>query len=307
MASPVLDNVLPVFLLMGLGAVLRAAKLTTRDFYTISDKLIYFIFFPALLFGKISASQLTWSQAGPLAGGSLLAIFLVWLASLLYIRLFKVAPFQAGTFSQVSYRFNTYVGMAVVISAHGAQGAVWFGIIISLAIPFINVLAVSTMIWFSGASYSLGQKLGMLVKAMLVNPLILACLAGLLYARLGPPLPQFFRNTLGLMSSITLPLALLSIGASLSLRLLKSRLGLNLAASGLKLVLLPVVGGLILWGLGVDDLPWRVAMIYFTLPTATSAYILSTQMNSDTELASASIVLSTLLSFFSLSVALTIF
>jgi len=48
-------------------------------------------------------------------------------------------------------------------------------------------------------------------------------------------------------------------------------------------------------------------MVFFTLPTATSAYILSTQMNSDADLSGASIVLSTLLSFISLSLSLALF
>jgi len=47
-------------------------------------------------------------------------------------------------------------------------------------------------------------------------------------------------------------------------------------------------------------------MIYFTLPTSTALYILSSQLSSDTQLASAAIALSTMLSFISLSVALLI-
>jgi predicted permease len=45
-------------------------------------------------------------------------------------------------------------------------------------------------------------------------------------------------------------------------------------------------------------------MIYFTLPTSAALYVLSSQLDSDTDLASATIVMSTGMSFFSLSVAL---
>jgi predicted permease len=45
-------------------------------------------------------------------------------------------------------------------------------------------------------------------------------------------------------------------------------------------------------------------MVFFALPTSTALYVLSSQLNSDTELASAAIALSTLLSIFSLSAAL---
>jgi len=45
-------------------------------------------------------------------------------------------------------------------------------------------------------------------------------------------------------------------------------------------------------------------MLFFALPTSTAIYILSSQLHSDTELASAVIVMSTLLSFGSLALIL---
>ena len=48
-------------------------------------------------------------------------------------------------------------------------------------------------------------------------------------------------------------------------------------------------------------------MLFFTLPASPATIVLSSQLNSDTEFASAAIVLSTLLSFFSLSVVLLTF
>ncbi len=305
--AAVLNNVLPVFLLLALGKALMRWGLAGESFFRTSDKLVYFIFFPALLFWKIGSAGPGLEVPGGLILAVLLTVLLAWLASLAYIRLARVPPFQAGTFSQVSYRFNTYIGMAVVLSAFGEEGVARFGIIISLAIPFINLLVVSTLVWYSQADYSPGDKVKLLLKGLAVNPLILACLAGILYARLAPPLPLFLNKTLALLSAITLPLALLSIGSGLALAKLKGRLRLSLVASGLKLVFMPLLGYALLRLLGVDALSLAVAMVFFTLPTATSAYILSSQMNSDADLAGASIVLSTLLSFLSLSLGLSWF
>jgi malonate transporter len=59
------------------------------------------------------------------------------------------------------------------------------------------------------------------------------------------------------------------------------------------------------WGFfRLSGVPFKVGMIYFTLPASASIYVLSAQLNSDTELASAAIVLSTILSFFSLTAGL---
>jgi predicted permease len=75
-------------------------------------------------------------------------------------------------------------------------------------------------------------------------------------------------------------------------------------ASVIKLLVLPLVGYLFLMKLEVSGIPFKVGMIYFTLPTSPAIFVLSSQLNSDTELASASIIVSTMLSFFSMSVAL---
>lgn len=305
--SQVLNNVLPVFVLLALGKVLMRSGLAGEAFFRTSDKLVYFIFFPALLFWKIGSVGPDLVMPVGLILAVLLTVSLIWLASLVYIRLARVTPFQAGSFSQVSYRFNTYIGMAVVLGAFGEDGVARFGIIISLSIPYINLLVVGTLVWFSQADYTLGEKVKMLLRGLAVNPLILACLAGIAYARLGPPLHPFINNTLSLLSSITLPMALLSIGASLALEKLKGRLQLSVVSCVFKLIFMPLLGyGLLrLWE--VDPLSLSVAMVFFALPTATSAYILATQMNSDADLSGASIVLSTLLSFISLSLSLAWF
>ena len=105
---------------------------------------------------------------------------------------------------------------------------------------------------------------------------------------------------------MALPLAMLSIGGALTLSTVKDHFKLSLIASTFKLLALPLIGYGYLVAFGVSDLGLKIGLIYFTLPTSPALYILSSQLNSDTNLASASIALSTILSFFSLSIALLI-
>jgi predicted permease len=194
--------------------------------------------------------------------------------------------------------------MAIIMNALGDEGVKHFGILIGFAIPLINFMAVSTLIWFSGRDFNGTQRIRITVKAIVSNPLILACIAGILYARFVNYFPVFIDNTLSLTTFITLPLALLSIGGSLTLKNFKEHFKLSLVAAVIKLVLLPITGYVFMRGLHVSAVPFKVGMIFFTLPTSTAIYVLSSQLNSDTRLASASIVLSTILSFFSLSIIL---
>lgn len=302
----VLNSLFPVFILLAVGVILKRMKLTGDTFLKVSDKLVYYIFFPALLFWKIGGAQTSENMDLEYCFIALVVTGSLFVFSLVFIRIFRISDFGAGSFSQSCYRFNTYIGMAVIINALGSEGIRYFGILISIVIPFINVVAVSTLIWFSGKRISQRERMTMMAKAILSNPLILACIAGIIYANLVNYFPPFLENTFKLMTSVTLPLALLSIGGSLTLKGVSGHLKASWLASGLKLVLLPVMGYFLLKYFHVSGIPFRVTMIFFTLPTATSIYVLSSQMNSDTELASSAIVLSTVLSFVPLSIALVI-
>ena len=300
----VLNNLFPVFALILFGVLLKRWRLTDDVFLKTADKLTYYIFFPLLLFWKIGgASTVLFSNSG-LYKAVLCAVFAVYVLSTIFIIVFKVPDFQAGTFSQSCYRFNSYIGVAIVLNALGEEGIKHFAILIGMIIPVINVLCVSTLTWFSKKHTVPAKRLTQTAKALISNPLILACVGGILYANLWDGFPPFIDNALKLSSAVALPLAMLSIGGALTLNTVRDHFKLSLVSSVFKLLVLPVTGYLFLILFGVSGLVLKVGLIYFALPTSSALYILSSQLNSDTDLASASIALSTILSFFSLSIVL---
>lgn len=303
----ILDALFPIFSLLFLGSLLRRIGMTDSQFMRTSDRLVYNIFFPLLLFWKVGSASLGEGNQLLFLGTTILAVVLLFGISTLVIRVLPVAAFQAGSFSQSCYRFNTYIGVAVILNSVGAEGIAYFGVLIAIIIPLINVFAVSLLIWYSGSEADGGQRVRVVIRSIASNPLILGCLLGVLYARFcGGTFPVFINNSLQLMSMVTLPLALLSIGGSLSFKGLLRHSRLSFLAAGLKLFLLPLIGFCLYTFFQVDGVPFRTGMIFLCLPTSTAIYVLSSQLKSDTELASATIVLSTLLSFVSLSVALVL-
>ena len=174
---------------------------------------------------------------------------------------------------------------------------------IAITIPLVNVFAVATLIWFSGYERDLKKRGLIFIKALIGNPLIIGSFAGAIYARLVGVFPEFIDNTLQLMSMVTLPLALLqsadpchSWDKEIPAALFAGRL--------LKLGIVSGCGLSSILPVRARRTAFKTGMIFFCLPASTTIYVLSSQLNSDTELASASIVVSTLLSFASLSVAL---
>jgi hypothetical protein len=303
----ILNNLFPVFALIGLGALLKHIHLTGERFLRSSDRLVYFIFFPAMLFWKIGSAPSMDNGATDLIAAAICAVAVIYLVSAVCLKLFRVPHFAAGSFSQSCYRFNTYVGMAVIMNALGETGVSRFGILIGFIIPIINVLAVSTLIWYSGQTLDARERLRITLRALISNPLIIGCLAGMAYSRLVGEFPVFLDNTFRLAAMVALPLALLSIGGTLTLKNLKTHLGQAFLGSAIKLLMLPAVGWFFLNAFDASPLSFQVGMLFFALPASPAIIVLSSQLNSDTELASAAIVLSTLLSFFSMSAVLLVF
>ena len=303
----VLNSLFPVFALVVLGVCLKYYRITDEAFLKTADRLVYFIFFPAMLFWKIGGAKTAAGIPWSFCGAALAAVAVIYLISAVALKIFRITAFQAGSYSQSCYRFNTYIGMAIILSAQGEPGVRNFGILIGFLIPFINVLAVATLSWYGEDAGSGKSRIGLTLKALVSNPLVLACLAGLFYARFVNTFPVFINNALNLISMVTLPLALLSIGGSLTLKSLAGQMRPSLLAAVIKLVLLPLVGYGFLKLFGVSRFEIQTGMIFFALPTSTALYVLSSQLGSDTRLAAASIVLSTILSFASLTVVLLIF
>ena len=297
----ILNSLFPIFVLLLLGWGLKKWGLTDSFFLKTSDRLIYYFFFPVMLFWKIGGASFEQGIDWNFCFASLLALLTMFGLSTLVIKICHISPFQAGSFSQSCYRFNTYIGVAVILNSLGTEGMKYFGIIIGFAIPLINVFAVSLLIWFSGREVDIRKRVLIAGRALVANPLILGCLAGITYSSLVGGFPVFINNSLSLISMVTLPLALISIGGSLSFTGVKGKLPLSLLAALLKLIVLPAIGWLFFSFFSVTGVPLKVGMIFLALPASTAIYVLSSQMNSDTELASSAIVVSTLLAFFSLS------
>jgi predicted permease len=128
------------------------------------------------------------------------------------------------------------------------------------------------------------------------NPVIVSALAGIFFSGAGLPVPLVLDRSLQILGGLALPMALLIIGGSLSVNLVRRRLTAVAGACFLKLLFLPAIG-LGLFRLAgqapADCLP---AVILLASPTATIAYVMAREMNADADFAVAAISAATLCS-----------
>jgi predicted permease len=142
------------------------------------------------------------------------------------------------------------------------------------------------------------------VRALFTNPLLISCVAGLIFNALHWSLPLFLNRTLETIGAAAVPMALVCIGGSIAFIKLGKNIAGMAAAVLLKLVFVPAVVFAIGTLLGLATVDLRIAMVFASCPTAAAAFVMARQMEADEAVASGSIVLSTIFSAFALPVAL---
>lgn len=288
----ILNIVLPVFLIIGLGYAIRWTSLISGDFLLGLNRLAYYLALPSLLFYKIASADFTASFNFFLVAGLALSVFLSFIIS--YVIGAKYPENVRGTFSQCAFRGNmAYVGLAIIFNAYGEEGLATAGVVLGCIVPALNFFSIVALLLPHRQS---SLDFMMFIRQIFSNPLIIASFIGIGWSYFGLPMPIIMDRALHIITGMALPLALIAIGVSFSLRKLQGDLLIASLAAVFKLLVMPVIAALLLYLLGVRGEDLAIGILLAGTPTATAAYILSQQMRGDAELASTIIMLTTLFS-----------
>jgi predicted permease len=290
----------PLFALIVGGFYLRRWAFPNDAFWPGAERLNYFILFPALLFSSLASAPLDNPALPRLALAVMLALGLAWLALLVLRRLRGWPAGRFGAFTQGALRFNTYLGLAAVGSLFGQAGLTLAALMLALMVPTVNVLSV----------WSLTAERGVSVRSLLLpiakNPLILACLGGALVNLSGLGLPGGSERLLGLLAAASLPLGLLCVGAALKPEQLSGEAPALASNSLLRLCAMPLLAWAVAYALQLPAMETSVLVLFFALPTAPTAYVLTRQLGGDSQLMAGIITLQTLLAAISLPLLLAV-
>lgn len=288
----------PLFALIVAGYYLRRWAFPSEAFWPGAERLNYFMLFPALLFSSLAKAPLNNPALPRLALAVMLALGIAWLALLVVRRLRGWPAGRFGAFSQGILRFNTYLGLAAVGSLFGQPGLTLAALMLALMVPTVNVLSV----WSLTAERGVSAR--SLLLPILKNPLILACLGGALVNLSGLGLPGGSDRLLSLLAAASLPLGLLCVGAALKPEQLSGEIPALLGNSLLRLLAMPMLAWAVAYGLQLPAMESTVLVLFFALPTAPTAYVLTRQLGGDSHLMAGIITLQTLLAAASLPLLL---
>jgi len=289
--------IVPDIILVLLGWVLFRTQWLSREFFNHTEKLVYYIFFPALLFHSVTQNPLKLSQITTLGAAAwLLALGGMLLAS--FARpVLKPHAQQHASIAQCGYRFNTYIALSIAVAVGSQVGLGIMAIYVALSVPLVNLAAV----------YALAQNgQTRLFGALIRNPLILSTVGGLLWNTTGIELGSMVNTTLSRLGASALPLGLICVGASLSLQAIHGARLLIGWVAAVRLLLMPVLALLINLLLPLSPLEKQMLLLFAAVPPATASYVLAVRMGGDGQLVALTLSISTLLAAITLPLWMTI-
>ena len=287
----VFQRVFPVFLLIVCGWLVKRKGIAGEGFFKGASKVVFNLALPALAFLKISPldfDQIFNVREVMLSCGIVLGFFIF--SALISLRISRND--QKGVFTQGAFRGNiAVIGTALVLNLYGELMFARAVMILAFVLPMFNILSVIALVvplhgfTLKGLSHSL--------KNIARNPLILSVLTGLFFSIFRISLPPLIHNFLGYLSDMALPLALITVGGSLTWQGLKNKGSLALGAAFIKLILMPLTAVSLFYFLGYrgDDL--GMIFIMTGAPTAVASHIMAEAMENDGELSALIVTLTT--------------
>jgi hypothetical protein len=300
----ILGALLPIFAVIGLGWVLRRTNLVQESAWPGISRLTYVGLSPALLFSVISKADFSEISVGPAVAAAALGFVVMGAIVLALKPLIRADGPSFTSVFQGACRWNGLVILALAALAYGVEGEVLISLIMVVTIPIVNIQVVTVLtVW--GAN---GRKpdVPTVMWRIVTNPLILGCIAGGVANLLGWFQTGTVSEVVELMGRAALPLILLAVGAGLDFTALKANRWLLAITVALKLMLTPVVFGLLAWSFGVRGEALAIVVMVGASPGAASAYVLAQQLGGNRQLTAGDVTATTLLSFFTLPTAVWI-
>ena len=295
-----LNATVPVFLMMILGIVFRQIGWIDEVFAAKMNQFVFRVSLPAVLFIDLAGVDFVEAWNPKFVLFCFAVTFLCILVSVLLSLLLKERTLR-GEFIQGAYRSSAaLLGIALIQSIYGTSG---MAPLMSIgSVPLYNIMAVVVLAFFQpGQSGIDGVVLKKTLKGIVTNPIILGIVAGLLWSLLGIPIPKILNKTVSSIGATATPLGLMAMGATFNFRQALGKKKPVFAAAFLKLVgwcalFLPL-------GVALGFRQEELVAILIMLGSATtvSSFVMARNMGHEGVLSSGVVMLTTLLSGFTIT------
>lgn len=291
------QNILPIFLVAGLGFWLRRFKnVEARPIASI----VFNGFSPALVFASLVNSALPVAELGKLAAFAVLCIALMGAIGTLGGRLMGLSKVDNAVFLLALMFVNGgNYGLTLNQLRYGEDGlsmAVVYYIVSSILVYTVGVFIVST------GRRSWRESLGKLARV----PAIYAVGLAMIVYGLQISVPGPLMSAIDLAAGGAIPAMVLVLGMNMADLARLANLRVTLPAVALRLVVGPAVALFVAALLGLQGLNRSVSIIEASMPTAVLTTVLATEFDVKPAMITGIVVLSTLLSPITLSLLINL-
>ncbi|MEN7526881.1 MULTISPECIES: AEC family transporter [unclassified Cupriavidus] len=270
----------PDFSLILIGWLLVRYTPFDRAFWGGVERLVYFVLFPALLLQSTNSATFDFSSTSAMLGLAVATMTFGIATGYLVKFVLRPDPVDFASGLQTAFRFNSYIGLALAARLGGGEGLALMALVVGVTVPACNVVAVWALARHGEAK---------LLRELARNPLILATATGLITNLLGLHPPDVVAMTLNRLGSASTALGLMTVGAGLQISGATGTLGPMAWWTGVKLLAMPCFAWIVGKYLPLTTLQYQIVVLYASLPTASSAYILAVRMGGNGPMVAATI------------------
>ncbi len=278
-------TLLPLFLTIALGKLLKTVGLVRDEHWSGVDQLSFYVMFPVLMMMSLAKADLSglpvFSMAAVMVSGMLsMQVFTALFAKPLSALLHTDRPSYTSVF-QATGRWHTFIGLAIMPMLFGHKGLALGAIAAASIAPLSNA---STIIFMSAYLSDKRPSVLKIARDLITNPFILAIITGALINFSGLKLPKPVADSLDLASAGALGIALMSVGAGLRFTTMAKEYRPVLYAVVAKLLILPLImaGWCMIYD--VTGLPRTITIIAGAVPTAAVSYIFARRLGGNSAL-----------------------
>lgn len=292
--SNALAAIMPVFGVIGIGFIAKTLKIVPDSAWPAVNSFGYWMLYPAFLFSTVASADFSGPHTFPFLA-CLIAGFGAAAIWGLTLRLaFKGNGPAFTSVFQGSVRWNGFIMLASAPALYGPQGTALVALAFGPVVAFVNLISVSVLARWGDNDVK--PTIGGALSEIARNPLVIASLIGVIAnltgftKLLGPG-----ADAIALLGRAALPIALVSVGAALSLSgLTKTPLHLGLGVAS-KLLVAPILMlGIAHW-IGLPPLLVAVVVGLASMPSAPASYVLAREMGGDAPLMAGIVTATTLL------------
>mgnify|MGYP002555881963 FL=1 len=300
-----LNATIPIFLMMLLGMLFRKLGWMDEVFAAKMNKFVFLVPLPVLLFEQLATVDFSevWDIKFILFCFVVTAISIT--ISTLISLLWKDRSIK-GEFIQATYRSSAaLLGIAFIQNIYGTAGMAPLMIIGS--VPLYNIMAVVVLSVFKPGNNSFDKALvKKTLKGIATNPIIIGIVAGFVWSALKLSMPSILHKTVSSIGATATPMGLMSMGATFEMKKATSKMKPTLVAVFMKLVgfcaiFLPMAALL-----GFRNEEMIAILVMLGSATTVSSFVMARNMGHEGTLSSGVIMMTTLLSAFTLTMWLDV-